>query len=79
MRGAAILSKLFTKKSIISIHAPHAGSGDCQEVQAGAKFKISIHAPHAGSGMAGLFEQFDSQKFQSTLPMRGAALHNKSF
>ena len=40
---------------------------------------ISIHAPHAGSGMAGLFEQFDSQKFQSTLPMRGAALHNKSF
>ena len=58
---------------IISIHAPHAGSDAAVPEQAQGG-DISIHAPHAGSDLAGYAEEALAEKFQSTLPMRGATL-----
>ena len=52
----------------ISIHTPHAGS-DKQKSLPPPNLEISIHTPHAWN-MPGVRED----KFQSTLPMRGATL-----
>jgi len=57
----------------ISIHAPHAGSG-FEKIFKRPSMQISIHAPHAGSGNCFKSCYGQRPKFQSTLPMRGAAL-----
>jgi len=72
MRGAAKEDKFTDRYVIISIHAPHAGSGSDRRSQGGDS-QISIHAPHAGSGRARTFHGKRLLLFQSTLPMRGAA------
>ena len=55
----------------ISIHAPREGSDPIEKI-IGKKVEISIHAPREGSdAMAGNFPG-DDEKFQSTLPVRGA-------
>jgi len=46
-----------------AVRGSGAGGGGC----------ISIHAPHAGSGLADRNGVVLIKKFQSTLPMRGAA------
>jgi len=54
MRGAACIIPSAYIHHIISIHAPHAGSGLSDTVK-GYYGLISIHAPHAGSGVQVLF------------------------
>ena len=50
MRGATSSKDAESKEGSISIHAPHAGSDNHQDVNflGGG---ISIHAPHAGSDL----------------------------
>ena len=57
---------------VISIHAPRAGSDSNDRTEAGALTVISIHAPRAGSDETLSCEQQKHNKFQSTLPVRGA-------
>ena len=48
MRGATLYTIGSPSRSVISIHAPHAGS-DKKYLATREHFLISIHAPHAGS------------------------------
>ena len=56
---------------VISIHAPRTGSDStfCPDV---CQLSISIHAPRTGSDSFGTADVTDTEKFQSTLPARGA-------
>ena len=47
MRGATAVAAVNDHRSVISIHAPHAGR-DTANLQALGLSQISIHAPHAG-------------------------------
>jgi len=100
MRGAADTVKGYYGPELISIHAPHAGSG-LADLFEDIPAEISIHAPHAGSGVIswtaivdtddfnprspcgerqGRLSAEDAMKiFQSTLPMRGAAISSPRF
>ena len=49
MRGATTVDGLTLEEIKISIHAPHAGSDDFDEMREMLDADISIHAPHAGS------------------------------
>ncbi len=60
----------------ISIHAPHAGS-DAAPAAHPLPVVISIHAPHAGSDLAENVVR-GMTEFQSTLPMRGATVKQKT-
>ena len=72
MRGATMASEEAKIIANISIHAPHAGSDPPAEFN-NSRDKISIHAPHAGSDLSiYLMATTPTEKFQSTLPMRGA-------
>ena len=55
----------------ISIHAPREGSDDSAGNLKAAS-GISIHAPREGSDQASRNEAHTQEKFQSTLPVRGA-------
>jgi len=74
MRGAAIPIGYIAHAVHISIHAPHAGSGCVARNNRVYCLQISIHAPHAGSGSLNTTNSQRNLLFQSTLPMRGAAL-----
>ena len=58
--------------TLISIHAPRAGSDDELEDSTYKYEGISIHAPRAGSDGSNLRFFVTSISFQSTLPVRGA-------
>ena len=58
--------------SLISIHAPRAGSDEGNERGKSQPHKISIHAPRAGSDAGRLIISPVPAVFQSTLPVRGA-------
>ena len=66
IRGDAGIPLLY-----ISIHTPHAGS-DISGTDRSPKNRISIHTPHAGSDTAADGICRTANRFQSTLPMRGA-------
>ena len=51
MRGATESVHRDSVRTMISIHAPHAGSDDYECYDSMAPYNISIHAPHAGSDM----------------------------
>ena len=55
----------------ISIHAPLTGSDSADQAQK-LHHTISIHAPLTGSDQTDITNQFNSYKFQSTLPSQGA-------
>ena len=55
----------------ISIHTPLAGS-DFRAERSAQDFLISIHTPLAGSDLFVVSNISSQQKFQSTLPLRGA-------
>ena len=46
-----------------------------EEAEKFLHLQISIHAPHAGSGLNFITTNATIAAFQSTLPMRGAAVH----
>ncbi len=71
--GSDHVTDFCVRLSLISIHAPHAGS-DFRDYAEGSTTKISIHAPHAGSDQIVQRYQAVQEKFQSTLPMRGATV-----
>ena len=73
MRGATIDEVCSKRILSISIHAPHAGCDPYFSAYATVIF-ISIHAPHAGCDRLTMWTRWDSSRFQSTHPMRGATL-----
>ena len=58
--------------TLISIHAPLAGSDGADIVDINIARHISTHAPHAGSDFLPVVIFCIQGKFQPTLPMRGA-------
>ena len=56
----------------ISIHAPHTGRDFIGINIFLSKFTISIHAPHTGRDLTRLVLDTNTEKFQSTRPIRGA-------
>ena len=56
---------------LISIHAPLTGS-DNRHFRKNLRKQISIHAPLTGSDSCFFFDVVITNKFQSTLPLRGA-------
>ena len=59
------------REPYISIHAPLTGSDTEPQIRR-LKLRISIHAPLTGSDVFGLSSIQATDKFQSTLPLRGA-------
>ena len=72
-RGATPVTKLCTRKVLISIHAPREGSDEQKNVLHGVPY-ISIHAPREGSDLDILTVSANPYEFQSTLPARGATI-----
>ena len=58
----------------ISIHAPRTGSDEDFPEKYVILRDISIHAPRTGSDGGGALRMAQGQKFQSTLPARGATV-----
>ena len=52
MRGATFRLFATSRRAIISIHTPHAGSDSTRHRSPVKRFRISIHTPHAGSDAA---------------------------
>ena len=67
-----VLAQLLTYQPI-SIHAPRTGSDPTEHCTIWA-LQISIHAPRTGSDVGESVTFTVTQKFQSTLPARGATL-----
>ena len=64
------------RKEGISIHAPREGSDTYADAMKRKIMLISIHAPREGSDSACWLRKPCSQRFQSTLPARGATRMN---
>ena len=73
-RGATGTRESFIKSTRISIHAPLAGSDERGRESLSRGSGISIHAPLAGSDVNAVSSGYRSDKFQSTLPSRGATV-----
>ena len=71
-RGATEIDDIIKRGEEISIHAPRTGSDFPITNAFPATSDISIHAPRTGSDTSEVFQRFQPQKFQSTLPARGA-------
>ena len=63
----------------ISIHAPLAGSDNCNIYKDSGLAEISIHAPLAGSDQSQSVQPNPWKQFQSTLPSRGATKDLRRF
>ena len=61
----------------ISTHTPHAGS-DSRHVEVFHLMRISTHTPHAGSDSWQVSSHSTRDRFQLTLPMRGAMCSSSS-
>ncbi len=70
--GTTCPSDKKSKKNLISIVAPRAGSDEIAQTYQTVIGAISIHAPRAGSDKSGKYIGAKRAKFQSTLPVRGA-------
>ena len=70
-RGATISKAEAVANTSISIHAPLAGSDGWEKYEEMTD-EISIHAPLAGSDPLRFLPMHWQEKFQSTLPSRGA-------
>ena len=77
-RGAtAQTARLRALSSLISIHAPRTGS-DRYGAEHPAHRAISIHAPRTGSDHQRRTSRRRKQRFQSTLPARGATYYMRA-
>ena len=72
LRGATRRRSGTAQRGHISIHTPLAGSDGAESAQSAGHVEISIHTPLAGSDTQIMRECVRLQKFQSTLPLRGA-------
>ena len=70
-RGATQGRRCRARHPDISIHAPRTGSDTAQRANH-CRFSISIHAPRTGSDSANTSPDTSADRFQSTLPARGA-------
>ena len=70
-RGATVMRFAFSGRAAISTHAPRTGS-DQARIRIDRKMPISTHAPRTGSDSGGGKNSPPPQKFQPTLPARGA-------
>ena len=75
VRGATLNRSYQVPPSLISIHAPRAGSDFFVLRQIVLGLGISIHAPRAGSDGATARGRRCGRVFQSTLPVRGATTY----
>ena len=71
MRGATCLRHIGDMLAVISIHTPHAGSDACGPTRSAAGTDFNPHSP-CGERPRRYRHPASVQKFQSTLPMRGA-------
>ena len=71
-RGATVSRQPRGNSFVISIHAPRTGSDSRWKQSSPHNRNISIHAPRTGSDIATERLKDFLQKFQSTLPARGA-------
>ena len=72
VRGATRRTAIIENKTVISIHAPRAGSDHRGRLRRPLPVGISIHAPRAGSDFSNPKIKSIAPLFQSTLPVRGA-------
>ena len=72
VRGATRRTAIIENKTVISIHAPRAGSDHRGRLRRPLPVGISIHAPRAGSDFSNPKIKSLAPLFQSTLPVRGA-------
>ncbi len=72
MKGATRHAQGDPERDDVSIHAPNEGSDPKLEGDDLTKMRVSIHAPNEGSDAVSPLTGYIGERFQSTLPMKGA-------